>query len=118
MLLIKEMSRHEWVNPFMPRVCIGITVIWAAGLMILLQITLKLNEIEKYLKESCWLASHQQFSLKYFLKIPFVREISPNIYILVLGQSSIIIDNQSFTSLILINRLRNWQSMIIGKGDN
>ena len=36
---------------------------------------------------------------------------------LVLGRSSIIIDNQSFTSLILINRLQNWQSIIIGKGD-
>ena len=30
-------------------------------------------------------------------------------YLLVLGRSSIIIDNQSFTSLILINRLQNWQ---------
>ena len=36
--------------------------------------------------------------------------------LIVLGRSSIIIDNQSFTSLILINRLQNWQS-IIGKGD-
>ena len=35
----------------------------------------------------------------------------------VLGRSSIIIDNQSFTSLILINRLQNWQSIKIGKGD-
>ena len=33
--------------------------------------------------------------------------------VLVLGRSSIIIDNQSFTSLILINRLQNWQSIII-----
>ena len=38
-------------------------------------------------------------------------------YKLVLGRSSIIIDNQSFTSLILINRLQNWQSIIIQKGD-
>ena len=36
---------------------------------------------------------------------------------LVLGRSSIIIDNQSFTSLIMINRLQNWQLIIIGKGD-
>ena len=36
---------------------------------------------------------------------------------LVLGRSLIIIDNQSFTSLIMINRLQNWQSIIIGKGD-
>ena len=36
---------------------------------------------------------------------------------LVLGRSSIIIDNQLFISLILINRLQNWQSIIIGKGD-
>ena len=35
--------------------------------------------------------------------------------LVVLGRSSIIIDNQSFTSLILINRLQNWQSIIIGK---
>ena len=34
---------------------------------------------------------------------------------LVLGRSSIIIDNQTFTSLILINQLQNWQSIIIGK---
>ena len=30
--------------------------------------------------------------------------------LLVLGRSSIIIYNQSYTSLILINRLQNWQS--------
>ena len=35
----------------------------------------------------------------------------------VLGRSSIMIDNQSIISLILINRLQNWQSIIIGKGD-
>ena len=37
--------------------------------------------------------------------------------VVVLGRSSIIIDNQTFTSLIMINRLGNWQSIIIGKGD-
>ena len=35
----------------------------------------------------------------------------------VLGRSSIIIDNRSFASLILINRLQNGQSIIIGKCD-
>ena len=43
-------------------------------------------------------------------------EVSFTILYLVLGRSSIIINNQSFASLLLINRLRNWQSIIIGKG--
>ena len=37
--------------------------------------------------------------------------------VLVLGRSSIIIYNQSFASLLLIDRLKNWQSIIIRKGD-
>ena len=38
-----------------------------------------------------------------------------SVFGLVLGRSSIIIDKQSFTSLIMINRLQNWQSITIAK---
>ena len=54
--------------------------------------------------------NHIKTSLRQFL-------YSFDFLIVVLGRSSIIIDNQSFTSLILINRLQNWQSILIGKGD-
>ena len=58
-----------------------------------------------------------QFTLQLSPRRWFVRKIFGYYYLLVLGRSSIIIDNQSFTSLILINRLQNWQSIIIGKND-
>ena len=48
------------------------------------------------------------------MKVPLEQALFKPV---VFGRSSIIIVNQSFTSLILINQLQNWQSIIIGKGD-
>ena len=81
---------------------------------------LDLNCCTDYREGRLWVeALNVDIVRSYIGKCQYLRLLLLNITIplLVLGRSSIIIDNQSFTSLILINRLRYWQSIIIGKGD-